>query len=159
MAANTINLLLGGAIELILRPPTPVGTIFVTARYLGFTVKAEGNHMAYTLPVNNLIVVQVAYVDVAGNPAKVDGDVAWASNNDAVATAVVDPGDSTMCTVSAVGPIGTAQVTATADADLGDGVRELVTLLDLTVIAGEAVAGTINVVQEPQPIAPHAEPR
>jgi hypothetical protein len=35
------------------------------------------------------------------------------------------------------------QITATADADLGAGVRNLVTVCDITIVAGEAVAGTI----------------
>jgi hypothetical protein len=47
---------------------------------------------------------------------------------------------------------------ATADADLGDGVRELNTLLDVTLVAGEAVTGTINVVGDPQPITPPVKP-
>lgn len=39
---------------------------------------------------------------------------------------------------SAVGPVGSAQVQLMADADLGDGVREITGLLDLTVSAAEA---------------------
>jgi hypothetical protein len=53
--------------------------------------------------------------------------------------------------------VGQAQVTATCDADLGDGVRELITLCDIEVVGGEAVAGTIQPVGEPDPLAPHAE--
>ena len=52
---------------------------------------------------------------------------------------------------TASGETGTAQITATADADLGEGVRELITLLDVNVVAGEAVAGTISVVGSAQP--------
>ena len=115
--------------------------------------------MSYTLPVDHLIVVQVGYVDAHGNAAKVDGAVAWSSSNDEIARVRVDVADSTMCTVTAAAGTGIAQITATADADLGEGVRELVTLLDIEVVAGEAVAGTINVVATPQPIAVHAEPR
>jgi len=108
--------------------------------------------MAFTLPVDNFIVVQVAYVDAHGNPATVDGDVVWASSDESVATAVVDADDSTMCTITALSATGTSQVTATADADLGTGVRQLITLLDLVVVAGEAVAGQITVVTTPQPV-------
>lgn len=157
VASNTITLLLGGAVELILRPPPPEITPVVTVRYQNFSATAQGEHMAYTLPVDNLIVVKVAYVDSHGNPAAIDDEVIWATSNDTVATVKVDAGDSSICTVTAVGEIGSAQITATADADLGEGSRDLVTLLDLTVVAGEAVAGVINVVAAPQPIAPHPE--
>jgi hypothetical protein len=158
IAPNTINLQIGGVLELILRPAAEEGYVSVTAVYDRFKVEGKGNQM-YTLPVDKLIKVQVSYVDAHGNPAAVDGDVTWASSNPEVAHIDVDQGDSTICTVSAIGEVGTSQITATADADLGAGVRELVTLLDVTVVAGEAVAGTINVVGEAQPIAPHAEPQ
>lgn len=115
--------------------------------------------MAYTLSSGMLVEVKISYVDAKGNPAKVDGDVTWDSSDNQIAHIDVDQKDSAICTVSAIGGIGMAQITATADADLGDGVRELVTLFDVTVVAGEAVAGTISPVGEPQPIAPHAEPR
>ena len=108
--------------------------------------------MAYTLPAGMQCEVQVGYIDANGNPATVDGEVTWASSNDAVCAATVDAADSTRCSIAAVGGLGDVQVTATADADLGGGVRELVTLLDVHVVAGEAVAGTINVVGEAAPI-------
>ena len=44
--------------------------------------------------------------------------------------------------------IGDCQISCKADADMGEGVRELVTLLDVTVVGGEAVAGTITPVGE-----------
>lgn len=113
--------------------------------------------MAYNLPDGNLVVVAVGYVDAQGDEAEVDGDVAWASSEDAIATATVDPDDSAICTISSVS-LGTAQISATADADLGDGTRSLVCTLDVTVVAGEAVAGTIFPISDSEPIAPHPEP-
>ena len=104
-----------------------------------------------TLPIMMKLALQVAYVDAGGNPAKVDGDVAWASSDPTVVAITVDPDDSTMCTITSTDNIGQAQITATADADLGTGVRSLVTLADVSVIAGEAVAGTISPVGEPSP--------
>ena len=114
--------------------------------------------MSYSLPLGKLINVQVAFVDSKGAPAKVDGVVTWASSDDAIATAVVDSGDSTICRISSVA-VGSAQISATADADLGAGIRELTVTLDLMVVevGGEAVAGTITVIGEPQPIEPHPE--
>ena len=108
--------------------------------------------MAYTLPIDKFIEVQVAYVDAKGNPAVVDGDVTWASSNTAVLKVTVDPDDSTIATVTPQGALSAAQVVATADADLGAGVKQLITTLDINMVSGEAVAGTISVVGDPQPI-------
>lgn len=153
MGNNTITMAISGAVELILKKkPKKKIKCIVTVRYRDFTATAKGTHMAYTMPVDTYIVVQVAYVDAHGNPATVDGAVAWNSSNDTVATVAVDAQDSTKCTVTSAGAIGSTQVTATADADLGQGVRELTTLLDITTIAGEAVAGTINVLSPPTPV-------
>ena len=107
--------------------------------------------MAYTLPSGMKVNVKVAYQDAAGNPAAVDGDVTWASSDDATATVLVDGADSMAAVVSATGPVGQAQITATADADLGAGVRELITIMDVSVVAGEAVAGVISPVGAAQP--------
>lgn len=113
--------------------------------------------MAYTLPVGQLINVEVEYVDSGGNAARVDGEIEWTTSNDQIAQLVVDEQDSSMCRILAVNDTGDVQVTATADADMGDGIREIITLLDLTVVAGEAIAGTINVTGTPEPIAEHPE--
>jgi hypothetical protein len=129
----------------------------LTIAYDSFRITTEGDRVMYTLPVDKLVVMQVAYVDAQGNPAVVDGMVSWASSDDDVITVKVDPEDSTICTVTPAGKAGQAQVTATADADLGAGVRSLVTLCDIEVVAGEAVAGTIQPLGDPQPIAPHVE--
>lgn len=108
----------------------------------------------YTLPVDHLVSMQVTYVDAGGNPAKVDGEVLWASSDDTILTVNTDPSDSSMCTVTPAGQLGQAQVTATPDADLGSGVRQLITTADIEVVAGEAVAGSIQPLGEPQPLQP-----
>ena len=113
--------------------------------------------MSYTLPVDHFIVVQVSYVDMHDNPAAIDGDVTWGASNDFVVLAV-KPDDSTICTVTPNGTVGSTQVTATADVDLGAGVKPLITTMDITLVAGEAVSGTINVVGDAQPVQPPAKP-
>jgi hypothetical protein len=131
-------------------------TSLVTLRFDNFTVAARGDTMAYTLPVDHVVKVHVAYVDSHGNPAGVDSEVSWASSDETIARVVVDETDSANASVEAQAKLGQAQITATADADIGEGVRELVTLMDVSVIAGEAVAGTISPVGEPIP--PSAQP-
>ena len=50
--------------------------------------------------------------------------------------------------------LGRTQVSAKADADLGEGVRELLTICDIMIVAGEAVAGSIQPAGEQEPITP-----
>jgi hypothetical protein len=135
----------------VIQEPAPVGQQFVTIAYEGFTVKIEGDKVMYTLPADHTVRMQVSYVDAAGNPATIDGEVAWSSSDEAILTVQGDDADSTICTVVAVGPVGNGQIVATCDADLGSGVRELITTADISVIAGEAFAGSIQPVGEPEP--------
>ncbi len=103
------------------------------------------------LPIDKKLVgCTVSYVDAAGNAAIVDGAPVWATDRPdlLVVTAAVD---GMSCDISPVGPLGSAQVTVTADADMGDGMRELITLGTIDCVAGEAVGGTINF---PEPVAP-----
>jgi hypothetical protein len=153
---TTVAFKLGGTLEIITEP-TKAGC-FVTLRFGAFTVTARGNDMAYTLPADKQVQVKVSYVDASGNPAKVDGAVQWQSSDASIATVIVDTSDSAMALVRSGGKVGQVQITATADADLGDGVRELITTMDVEVVAGEAVAGTITPVGEPED-APHVEHR
>ena len=148
--SGSIQVVLGGSLELVLRQP-PTGFALITRSYRGFAVTAKGDHMAYLLPSRMFVQAQIAYVDAGGNPATVDGDVVWASSDETVATVTADANDSTLCSITSVGPLGAAQISATADADLGAGVRQVITLTDVTVVAGEAVAGTITIQGDPQP--------
>jgi hypothetical protein len=128
----------------------PTGYAKLTITYEQFTITAKGDVM-YNLMVDHFVKMQVSYVDAAGNPAVVDGPVSWASSDASIATVTVDAADSSIVTVTPAGDLGQVQVTATADADLGSGVRNLNTIADIAVLAGEAVAGTIQPVGAPQP--------
>src|SRR5262245_53378573 len=147
----TVNFKLGGVLEFVTEQPDPLPRVTVT--YQRFTLTARGSVM-FTLPDGQQVQVKISYVDAQGNPAEVDGDVAWSSSDENIATVTVDPSDSTLAVVAATvgGAIGQVQIIATADADLGAGTRELVTLMDVDVVAGEAVAGTISPVGGASPI-------
>jgi hypothetical protein len=108
--------------------------------------------MAYTLPADQQVKVQVSYVDANGNPATVDGEVQWESSDDAMATVTANPTNSFEALVRGATEIGQVQISATADADLGDGVRALVTLMDVSIVGGEAVAGVIEPLGPSEPI-------
>jgi hypothetical protein len=150
---NTLQFQLGGTLKFLIDEPASRPGARITIRYDGLTLTAWGDGMAYKLPNDKMIAVQVAYVDSKGNPAQVDGDVSWDTSDASIATVESNAGDSTQATVTPVGPIGQVQITATADADLGSGVREIITTMDVDIVAGEAIAGTITPVGEPQPIA------
>jgi hypothetical protein len=129
-------------------PPVAIRSL-MTVRFNEFSITAEGNVM-YTLPVDHTVQMKVAYVDAKGNPATIDGDVSWASSDEAIATVSVDSADSSIVRVTPAA-VGQVQITAACDADLGAGVRELITIADISIVAGEAVAGTISPVGEPEP--------
>jgi hypothetical protein len=124
----------------------------ITVRFGSFSITARGDKVVYTLPADMQVEVQVSYVDASGNPATVDGDVTWSSSDDTIVQVQVNSADSTLCEVIAPGPVGNAQVTATADADLGAGSTPIVCLMDVTVASGQAVSGTIQPVGPPEPI-------
>jgi hypothetical protein len=76
--------------------------------------------------------------DAKGNPAVVQ-DAKYESSDAAIVTLTPDPGgDSLKTTVSAVGPLGAALVTFTADADLGAGVVPIIGTMDVVVNPGMA---------------------
>ena len=130
--------------------PPPEILAVLTITYHRFTITMKGDVM-FTLPVDDAVKMRVTYVDSENNPAKVEGPIAWASSDDTLAEFEVDSVDSSIVTVIPAGPIGQVQITATADADLGAGVRNLITICDISLVAGEAVAGVIQPVGEPFP--------
>ena len=107
--------------------------------------------MAYVLPNDHAVQLKVSYYDAKGNPAKVDGDVAWSSSNEDIARVTIGD-DTTTCMVYPVDQLGQVQISATADADLGEGVTEIITTGNIEVVAGQAVSGTIEPVGDPIPI-------
>jgi len=130
----------------------------LTLTYEQFTITAIGEHSMFTLPADHTVLMQVTYVDAKGNPATIDGNVTWESSDASIVSVTVDTGDSSICRAMPVA-IGQAQITAACDADLCAGVRELLTLCDIEVIGGEAVAGVIQPLGELEPTAPHVDHR
>ena len=97
--------------------------------------------VAFQLTITQECKVTTKIVDAKGNPAQVDGIPAWLTDNPNV-VALTPSSDGLSCLVAAVGPIGTATVSMTADADLGAGTE---TLVGIPVIAaGPAQAITLT---------------
>jgi hypothetical protein len=81
--------------------------------------------------------ISVRFLDRRRNPAKVDGVPEWLTDNSEVLS--LEPsGDGLSCVVRAMGPLGTANVTLSADADLGDGSTPVIGTIEVEVTAGAA---------------------
>lgn len=89
-------------------------------------------------------------VDAEGNPAKIDGVPAWSSSDDKIAAVTNVATDGLSASVMSIAP-GSAQINVSGDADLGEGTKPITGTLDVSVIAGEAVAFQIST-SEPEPI-------
>jgi hypothetical protein len=83
-------------------------------------------------------------VDVKNNPAPVEGVPVWASSDEG-AVAVDVAADGMSAVVRAVGPLTPGvQISVSADADLGEGVVPVVGLLNVQVVASQAVSVAIS---------------
>lgn len=92
---------------------------------------------------NQKVALFIVPTSAAGNPALVEGVPVWTISDSAVL--ICTPSEDGMSAeVKAAGLVGTAQVSVTADADLGEGVRTITGVLDVEVKAGEAVTLTVS---------------
>jgi hypothetical protein len=97
------------------------------------------------LPANTSATVEVTFINANGLAVETQGEVTWSSSDESVATVEADPDDPTMATITAGPSAGNTNVSAVADADLGEGVRNVEAVLEVVVIArGEAVGGEIT---------------
>lgn len=86
----------------------------------------------------------VAVANRLGGPATVQ-DARFESSDPAIVAIVPDPGGDPMkATARAVGPTGEVVVTFKCDADLGDGVREIIGTLAIPVTGAEATVVAIK---------------
>ncbi len=110
-------------------------------RYIYIHVLTRKTNMALILTDEQQVTLTLLPKTNKGNPAKIDGVPTWSTSNPAVLTVTADPADPTGLTALAVavGPVGTAQVQVVADADLSPEVRQLTSVLDVEVVAAEAV--------------------
>lgn len=95
------------------------------------------------LPIGNKVTATIVVTDAKDNPTRVDGVPVWSTDRPDVLT-IEAAADGLSAVVTPTGALGSAQVQVDADADLGEGVRPLTLLGTVEVVAGEAVAGTID---------------
>lgn len=108
---------------------------------------STGENMSNTMQTGTYATLSVQWVDQGGQPAKVDGPTTWATSDASICTIEVSTGNPLIANVHSLGPIGPVQFQATADADMGQGVRNITATCDVSVIGGEAYAGEINFTQ------------
>lgn len=138
-----INIIAGGDVTVICGPAGFGGLRGTLTVYYGSN-SVKGFDMDFTVPDDAPVKVKVTWVDAHNHPAQVDGDTTWSSGDEEIATVTVDPTDSTIATVAAgSGALGTVEIKATADADRGSGVEQIFCTGNATVVAGQAVGGTM----------------
>lgn len=91
-----------------------------------------------TLKATQKVLFELEAKDAKGNPAQLDGVPQWSLSNPGVAHLDVAPDGMSATVVADFG--GTTQVAASADADLGEGVRTISCVDDVTVLPAEAVS-------------------
>lgn len=99
--------------------------------------------MAVVLTVSQKVSASITPVDAKGNPAPIDGVPAWSSSNPDIAS-VVPAEDGLSAVIVATGVVGDTQVSVSADADLGEGVTQIVAIGDLSIRPDQAVALSLN---------------
>jgi hypothetical protein len=105
--------------------------------------RIRGDLTMFTITDSQKTNLAINPVDKKGNPAKVDGAPAWAVSDETLAT-LQPAADGLSAGLFANGPLGTFQVTVSADADLGEGIATISGVLDVEVIAGAAASLAIS---------------
>lgn len=90
------------------------------------------------LTVDQKVALAIQPVDKYNNPAPVE-NIVWATSDETVLT-VAPSEDGLAAMVVATGKMGTAQISVTADAKIGEGISEIVGVISFDVKGGEAVA-------------------
>lgn len=90
------------------------------------------------MKVNQTLEVLLEIVDENEKPAKVDGKPEWALTDATLANLEVAE-DGMKAVIKPIGPLGSFKVQVKADADLGEGVEELIGESDVVeIVAGKA---------------------
>lgn len=109
--------------------------------YNGITTK---NIKMLVLPNDHKVTASIQPVDSKGNPATIDGLASWSSSSADIVTVTNVSADSLSADVVPGTALGSAQINVTADADLGSGVQTINGVLDVQVVAGQAVGFVIT---------------
>jgi hypothetical protein len=125
-------------IEILLNPGRS-GSLEMFATINGKKIKVVRMFQKVTEKIRFSIEVK----DVFGNQAQVDGLPQWESTDADAATLEVSE-DGLSCLVIPKGKLGVFSLQVKVDADLGEGVKEILGSAEIDMVAGEAA--TINIV-------------
>lgn len=97
--------------------------------------------MLVTITSEQKILATLTPLTAAGNPAQVDGTPTWEVVS---GDATLEVSEDGMSCYLISGSVGNSQITVTADADLGEGVRNITDTIDLAVVSAEASSLGLN---------------
>lgn len=119
---------------LILITPAKAERINFYAEVNGIKRKVEGMQF---LKVTQSLPFFLKITDKKGNPAQVDGAPVWAVSDESLASLSVAE-DGMSATLTPIGPLGSFSVQVKADADRGEGVKEIIGVEQVELSAGDA---------------------
>jgi hypothetical protein len=100
------------------------------------------------IPATKSVAVTATFYNENGYAVKPQGEISWESSDPNIAKVEANPTDTKQAVITAGPSAGEAEIFATADGDLGDGVREVEAVTQIVVVArGEAIGGEITVVR------------
>ena len=113
-------------------PPYPKPTIFQPQSRA--TSPFQPSEVTMQLTADQQVQLTISGEDKYGNPVDISGDVFWRSSDESVI--VLTSTTKTSAVAAAVGPVGTASVTVSNDADQ-DGIGDFQGSLAIDVVAGD----------------------
>lgn len=144
MSVFKVNLTVDWEHQVITMQDPPKGFLrwsLAVHKIYGLLIQGDGN-MAITLTDTQEVSVSVHPVDARGFDAPVEGVPTWEVGDLTIVNLVEAP-DGLSGEIEAIRP-GVTQLTITTDADLGEGVVPVMGILDITVVAGQAVSLRID---------------
>ena len=125
-----------------------INTIFTGSGYNDITSTLLfniiiGDINMITINENQKVLLTAEPLSAKGNPAPIDGPIVWSVTSGAEFVSIT-PVDNLTAYATAIGPVGTAVVQATADSDLGTGTTFISNTIEVEVIGGQVV--TLNII-------------
>lgn len=145
--AGVIDDLLTWIVQKLLRRRKPEGSLrfsfgvpgAITVTVDRFYTDLERKLLMAQLSIDQIGTARIAPKDRLGNPALLDGAPSWSIDRADLANIVASE-DGLTCGLSPTGALGTLTLSVSADADLGEGVVNLVGSAEVEIIAGQAVS-------------------
>lgn len=98
--------------------------------------------MANKFKIGDVKVAEPVFLKKDGSVGRIDGDPQWSNSNDTVMSMVISD-DKKTATITMLAE-GTTQLSASGDADLGEGVRLIVAIGDIEVLPEEVVTARMD---------------